>query len=53
MTRKIIGTVFLVIGVFGCIVLLTYGGPVFPHIVGPIVVTAIGLVFFFYNGKVN
>ncbi len=51
MTRKIIGTVLLVIGVLGCIILLTYGGPVLPHIVGPIVVTAIGLVVFFYKGK--
>ena len=51
MTRKIIGTVLLVIGVLGCIILLTYGVPVLPHIVGPIVVTAIGLVVFFYKGK--
>ena len=51
MTRKIVGTVLLVIGILGCIVLLTYGGPVLPHIVGPIVVTAIGVVVFFSKGK--
>lgn len=51
MTRKVVGTVLLVIGVLGCIVLLTYGGPVLPHIVGPMVVAVIGLVVFFYTGK--
>ena len=51
MTRKVIGTVLLVIGVLGSIVLLTYGGPVLPHIVGPMVVAVIGLVVFFYTGK--
>jgi len=51
MTRKIIGTVLLVIGVLGIIVLLTYGGPVFPHVVGPIVAAVIGLTVFFYKGK--
>ncbi len=51
MTRKNIGIALLLVGVFGMIVLLTYGGPVLPHIVGPIVVTAIGLLVFFYKGK--
>ena len=51
MTRKIIGTVLLVIGVLGCIVLLTYGGPVLPHIVGPATLAVIGLVAVFYKEK--
>lgn len=51
MTRKIIGTVLLLIGVLGIIVLLTYGGPVLPHVIGPIIVTAIGLALYLYKGK--
>lgn len=51
MTRKNIGIALLLVGVFGMIVLLTYGGPVFPHIVGPIIVTAVGLATVFYKRK--
>lgn len=51
MTRKIIGIVFLVIGVLGCIVLLTYGGPVLPHIFGPATLAVVGLAAIFYKGK--
>ena len=51
MTRKNIGIALLLVGVFGMIVLLTYGGPVLPHIVGPIVVTAIGLMTVFFKKK--
>lgn len=42
MTKKIIGTVMLVIGGLGIAVLLTYGGPVFPHIFGSAVLAVIG-----------
>lgn len=35
MISKIIGTVLFVVGVFGIVVLLTYGGPIFPHVIGP------------------
>jgi hypothetical protein len=51
MTRKNIGIALILVGVFGMIVLLTYGGPVLPHIVGPIVVTAIGLAAVFFKKK--
>lgn len=44
MLRKIIGTVLLVIGSLFSIVLLTYGGPVFPHIIGPITLAVIGVI---------
>jgi len=44
MTRKTIGIALLIIGGFGMIVLLTYGGPVLPHIIGPTTVAIIGLV---------
>ena len=42
MIKKIIGTLLLVIGGSGMIILLTYGGPVFPHIFGPTIVAIIG-----------
>jgi hypothetical protein len=51
MTRKIIGTVLLVIGVLGCIVLLTYGGPVLPHIVGPATLAVIGAIVLLFKKK--
>ena len=51
MTRKIIGTVLLLIGALIGIVLLTYGGPVFPHIIGPIVFIASGAFFLLSKQK--
>ena len=41
MIRKIIGAVLLVLGVFVALVLFTYGGPIFPHIIGPLVFVSI------------
>ncbi|MCL4528442.1 MAG: hypothetical protein M1282_03405 [Chloroflexi bacterium] len=51
MARKIIAIVLLVLGASGIIVLLTYGGAVFPHIIGPTVVAAIGAFLLLYQGK--
>jgi hypothetical protein len=44
MSRKTIGIALLVIGGLGMVVLLTYGGPVLPHLIGPTTVAIIGLV---------
>jgi hypothetical protein len=51
MTRKIIAIALLLIGGLGIIVLLTYGGPVFPHIIGPTVLTMIGAIVLFLKKK--
>ena len=51
MLRKIIGITLLVVGGFFIIVLLTYGGPVWPHIVGPITLAVIGLILILLKGK--
>ena len=51
MLRKIIGITLLVVGGFFIIVLLTYGGPVWPHIIGPITVTVIGAILLVFKGK--
>jgi hypothetical protein len=42
MTKKIIGTVLLLVAALIAIVLFTYGGPVLPHIIGPIFFAAVG-----------
>ncbi len=47
MIKKIIGTVLLMIGGLIAIILLTYGGPLLPHIIGPIVLTGAGVLLFF------
>lgn len=36
MVKKIVGVILLGVAVFVALVLFTYGGPVFPHIVGPL-----------------
>ena len=51
MIRKIIGTVLLLAAGFIAAILFTYGGPVFPHISGPIVVGAIGAFVLVYKRK--
>lgn len=42
MIRNIIGWALLAVAVLITFVLLTYGGPVFPHIIGPVVFAVIG-----------
>jgi hypothetical protein len=51
MIRKISGAVLMVIGVFVGIVLLTYGGPVFPHIFGPSAAVLIGVLLVTFKRK--
>lgn len=51
MTRKNIGIALVLVGVFGIIVLLTYGGPVLPHIVGPATLAVIGAIVLFFKKK--
>lgn len=48
MIKKIIGAVLLIPGVFIALVLFTYGGPIFPHLIGPIilVIAGAGLLLF-------
>ena len=42
MRKKILATILLVMGGLVIIILLTYGGPIFPHIIGPTVAVLIG-----------
>jgi hypothetical protein len=51
MTREIIAIALLLLGGLGIIVLLTYGGPVFPHIIGPTTVAVIGAIVLLFKRK--
>jgi hypothetical protein len=51
MIKKLIGIILLIIGVFVGLVLLTYGGPVFPHILGPVVAVTTGAILLLMKRK--
>lgn len=51
MAKKISAIVFLVISVLGIFILLTYGGPILPHIIGPGTAMLIGLILLLYKKK--
>ena len=51
MLKKIIAIALLILGVFVALVLFTYGGPVFPHIIGPVVFVGIGAYLLLYKRR--
>lgn len=51
MIRKIVGGVLAALGVIVATVILTGGGPILPHIVGPIVLVSVGLVLLLMKGS--
>jgi len=51
MIKKIIGVILLVVGVFVGLVLLTYDGPIFPHILGPVVFVTTGAILLLVKRK--
>ena len=51
MIRNIVGTSLVLIGGFFIVVLLTGGGPVFPHIAGPATVTVLGAILLTFERK--
>jgi len=51
MIKKIIAYVLLGLAVVVATILFTYGGPVLPHIIGPVVMVAAGAVLLFVPGK--
>jgi hypothetical protein len=50
MIRKMVGGLLLAVGGVLGLVLVTYGGPVFPHIVGPAVLAVIGATLLWLKG---
>ena len=53
MIKKIIGVILLVLGVFVGLVLFTYGGPIFPHIIGPVIFVTIGVILLLFKRRGN
>jgi hypothetical protein len=53
MIKKTIGILFIIVGGALILVLLTYGGPIFPHIIGPTVLTVAGVALVAVKGKGN
>jgi hypothetical protein len=51
MIRKVSGWSLFGLGLLGCIVLLTYGGPVLPHIVGPAALALVGAGLVWIKGR--
>jgi len=51
MLRKIIGTILVILGVLGVMVLIFGGGPILPHIIGPIALTIIGTLILVLKSK--
>lgn len=50
MVRKVVGAVLAVLGSVIAIVLLAGGGPLLPHIIGPIVLVTVGAVLILVKG---
>ncbi len=53
MARKIIGIILTLVAAALIVALLTYGGPVFPHIIGPSFLAVIGVILLAIKGKAN
>jgi hypothetical protein len=51
MFKQIIGAVLLIVGVFIALVLFTYGGPIFPHIIGPVIFVTSGATLLLFKRK--
>lgn len=51
MVKKVIGIILMVLGVLIALVLLTYGGPIFPHITGPVVFVSLGAFLVWFKRK--
>jgi hypothetical protein len=53
MIRKIIGGILAVLGAMLATVILTGGGPVLPHIIGPVVLISVGLILLLMKGSAS
>ena len=53
MASKIIGTILTFAAGALIVFLLTYGGPVFPHIIGPSLLAVIGVILLGIKGRGN
>ncbi len=53
MIRKAIGTILVIAAGVLIVVLLTSGGPILPHIIGPITLAVIGVILLTLKKKAN
>ncbi len=53
MIRKAIGTILVVVASVLAISLLTGGGPILPHIIGPIALAVIGVILLTFKKKAD
>jgi hypothetical protein len=53
MIRKIIGSILAVLGAIVATVILTGGGPILPHIIGPVVLISVGLFLLLMKGSTS
>ncbi len=51
MVKKVLGVILMLVGVFIALVLFTYGGPIFPHLSGPIIFVTIGAILLLVKPK--
>ena len=53
MLRKIIGTMLVILGGLGIIILIFGGGPVLPHVIGPTALAVVGTLILTFKRKAN
>ncbi len=53
MIRKTIGTILIIVGGVLMVLLLTGGGSIFPHMIGPGSLAVIGVILLATKGKTN
>lgn len=53
MIRRTIGTILVVVASVLTFMLVTGGGPIFPHIIGPITLAVIGVILLTLKKKAN
>ena len=51
MIRKIMGTILVILGGLGVVVLVFGGGPILPHVLGPITLAGVGTIVLAHKGK--
>jgi len=51
MLRKIIGISLVILGGLGIVILLFGGGPVLPHVIGPITLAVVGILILTFKRK--
>jgi len=51
MLRKVIGTILIVLGGLGILLLISAGGPILPHVIGPAILAVVGTLVLTFQRK--